>query len=108
MVSEHSDTYIKGTINATREKPVVFTTIPYDENWNVYIDGKQVDTYKCIDAFLAFDIGEGVHEVEFKYVHSSFYKGLAITAVGISAFVGLCVWETVTKKNKKSKETIEE
>ncbi len=103
-VSEHSDTYIKGTITATKEKPVVFTTIPYDENWQVYVDGHRVDTYKCIDAFLAFDINEGNHSVEFKYVPSQFYKGLAITFVGISAFVGLCVWDYVSKKKINNKE----
>lgn len=108
LVSEYSDTYIKGSINATKEKPVVFTTIPYDENWQVYVDGELVDTYKCINAFLAFDIDEGAHSVEFKYVHSSFNKGLVITVIGISAFVGLCVWDAVRKKNKKSEEITEE
>ncbi len=109
-VTEYSsDTYIRGTIKATPEKPVVFTTIPYDENCQVYIDGQKVDTYKCIDAFLAFNIEDGIHTVEFKYVHSAFYKGLAVTTVGVVAFVGLCIWDAVaTKKTKKSKENIEE
>lgn len=108
IVSDYSDTNIKGAIYATKEKPIVFTTIPYDKNWRVYIDGEEINTYKCIDAFLAFDIDEGIHAVEFKYVHAEFYKGLAITTVGLSAFVGLCAWDIIRKKTKKSKETIEE
>ena len=108
IVRKHSDTYIKGIINAVKEKPIVFTTIPYDANWRVYVDGKEVNTYKCINAFLAFDISEGLHNVEFKYVHSSFYKGLALTAVGVSAFIGLCAWDVIRKKNKKSEEITEE
>ena len=97
-VTEHSDTYIKGTINAVNEKPVVFTTIPYDENWRVYIDGERVDTYKAVNALLAFDISEGEHVVEMKYVPNQWYLGLGISFIGVLGFVGLCIWESTRKK----------
>ena len=97
-VIEHSDTYIKGTINATKEKPVVFTTIPYDKNWQVYVDDERVDTYKCVDALLAFDISEGEHVVEMKYVPMQWYVGLGASFIGVLGFIGLCIWDSRKKK----------
>jgi len=97
-VTKHSDTYIKGTINAVKEKPVVFTTIPYDENWRVYIDGERVDTYKCVDALIAFDISEGEHVVEMKYVPMQWYVGLGASFIGVLGFIGLCIWDSTRKK----------
>ncbi|MBQ8546530.1 MAG: YfhO family protein [Clostridia bacterium] len=96
-VTEYSDTYIKGTVIATKEKPVMFTTIPYDNNWQVYVDGERVDTYKCVDALLAFDIDEGEHTIEMKYVPMQWYIGLLASFIGVLGLIGLCIWDSKRK-----------
>ena len=34
---------------------MIFTSIPYDEGWKVYIDGEEVKTFKTAEAFLAVE-----------------------------------------------------
>ncbi len=91
-ITDYSDTRIEGTITAEKDK-FVFTTIPYDKYWNVYVDGERVETYATMDTFLSFDITEGQHEIKMVYVSVPFYGGLAITLAGIGLFVLLIILE---------------
>lgn len=97
-ISEFSDTHIKGELTSDGEK-VVFTTIPYDKMWQVYVDGERVDTFKCIDSMLAFDIGAGEHEIEMKYVPLQWYAGITVTLLGLVAFLSLCLIDIKRKKS---------
>ena len=95
-IKEHN---ITGSIATTAPAQMVFTTIPYDEGWSVYVDGQKVETYQTMDALMAFDIdGAGAHSVEMKYMPSCYILGAIISAFGILAFVAICVLEMILKK----------
>ena len=111
-VSEFSDTNIKGTLTTSGEK-VIFTSIPYDKMWQVYVDGERVDTYKCVDSMLAFDVSSKdthTYEIEMKYVPMQWYVGLIVTALGIVAFTACCLIERKIKlcrmKRAREKENL--
>ncbi len=84
-VEKHSDTKIEGTLSAEKNM-TVFTTIPYDSGWHVYVDGERIDTYKAVETMLAFDVGEGEHTVVMKYRPAVFFVGIAISTVGVALF----------------------
>lgn len=63
------ETFIKGKYTA-EENEILFTSIPYDRSWNVYVDGKKVssdDIIKVSDALLGIKTESGTHEIVFKY-----------------------------------------
>lgn len=63
------ETYINGSYTA-EENEVIFTSIPYDKGWNVYIDGKKISTdniIKISDALLGVKTEAGTHTIEFKF-----------------------------------------
>ncbi len=67
--SSFDETYIKGTFSAD-ENEVLFTSIPYDKGWNVFIDGEKVsdnDIIKISEALMGIKVTSGTHEIEFKY-----------------------------------------
>ena len=43
------------------------TTIPYDKNFEILVDGKNVEPEKVNTAFLGFKIKEGRHKIEINY-----------------------------------------
>ena len=90
QVESFSDSKIEGTITSDKNGSV-YTTIPYDSCWKVYVDGERVETYMLTDAMLGFDISKGTHSVELKYVFSPFYTGLAVGMAGLMIFIGLCI-----------------
>lgn len=90
---------LTGSINTTKASQMILTTIPYDEGWNVFVDGEKVETYMTMDALMAFDIdSSGEHTLELKYMPSCYIVGGIISIIGILAFVALCVLELVLKK----------
>lgn len=91
-VTEHSDTRIFGTMNAS-DDGIAFTTIPYDANWQVYVDGERVETYETVDALLSFDISKGEHEIELEYVHTPFLIGAILGVIGIDLLILLWILE---------------
>ncbi len=104
-VTEHGDTYIKGNMVVNKNQ-FVFTTIPYDDCWQVYVDGERVDTFKCVESMLAFDISEGEHTIEMKYVPMQWYIGLCVSLVGIFALLTLCFIDEFKKASKRKKDDL--
>ena len=94
---EFKETDVKGKINMNKDG-VVFTSIPYDEGWTVYVDGNKTDYYAVSDAFLSFDLSKGEHTVEFKFMPKGLIIGSLISAISVFVLIILLI---ITKKNKK-------
>ncbi|MBO7309905.1 MAG: YfhO family protein [Clostridia bacterium] len=93
------DDYITGSITTVENGSMIMTSIPYDEGWNIYVDGEQVETYKTLDALIAFDIADvGEHSIEFKYSPRIYKVGFIISLMGISTFIIFCVADLVLKR----------
>ena len=89
---------LEASLNSTGG--TVFTTIPYDEGWQVTVDGENVNCYAWEKTFLAFDVTEGSHEVKFTYIPPGFQEGCTISLVGILVTILLLI----RKKEKLEKQ----
>lgn len=87
-ITDFKENNIKGNINSINEQ-VIYTSIPYDEGWEVYIDGKKVNTFSLGDALLAFNISKGKHNIELKYniPNIKVYVLLSVVSLIILAFL---------------------
>lgn len=84
-ITSFDDTEIIGSLTAN-ENEVVFTSIPYDENWYIYVDGKRVfseDIFAVSDGLLAFRVGAGTHTVTLRYASAGLSTGSTITIISI-------------------------
>lgn len=92
---------IKGTINTANDNQLIMTTIPYDEGWNVYVDGEKVEVVEITDALLGFYVdGAGDHDIRLKYRSNAFTFGLIITVISLAAFILIIVFEKKLKRLK--------
>lgn len=96
----NNEDYIVGTVVATEEKPYLFTTIPYDPEWHIYVDGKPVSKlYRVVgDAFMAIELTPGEHTVTFQYIEKWSNEGAIISLISISIFCILVLWNVLRKK----------
>ncbi len=86
------DDHMTGSITTRQDSQLIATTIPYDEGWNVYVDGKKVEVCRTADALLGFRIdGAGEHTLEMRYMPHTVSFGLAVSIVAILIFVVLLV-----------------
>jgi len=103
-ISEHSDTKLKGNITISENNDLLFTSIPYDEGWKVYVDGKETDIIKTANSLLAIEITEGKHELEFKYLPDHFILGNIIAISGLLIFVAVIITDQIIKSKRRKAE----
>ncbi|MHC5228304.1 YfhO family protein [Enterococcus sp. LJL99] len=73
-------------VNLTNEQ-VLFTTIPYDKGWSIYVDGNKVDTPVFKDAFLTVPLSKGKHTIKFVFLPQGFKIGCSLFLICIIGFV---------------------
>ena len=68
------------TAKVTREKDnLVFFSVPYDEGWTAYVNGKETEIEKVNAGFMAVKVGAGESEIRFTYRTPGLVNGLLIT-----------------------------
>ena len=97
----YRDDFINGTIHTSTNNRTVLTTIPYDEGWRVFVDGKLVEITEAANALIAFEIeNAGTHTLTFVYISTPVAVGAVISFVSLSAFVSLFIIDIYLKKSK--------
>lgn len=87
QVTKSGSTKIEGTLSA-KEDGIFMTSIPYDEGWSIYANGKPLETLAVInDSFLAAKLPAGDYQIELKYQCPGLWQGILLTLVGLVAFV---------------------
>ena len=101
-VTSFKNTKITGTLNAAKSQ-MVFTTIPQDGGWDVYVDGSKVENFKALGTLMAFTVDAGEHEIVFKYHCPALAAGIMITLAAL-AITALCwiIWRRGGIKVKKA------
>ena len=97
QVTEHTDTKLTGTVTA-QENSILYSSIPYDESWSVYIDGEKAETFMIGGCQLGVMIKPGEHTLE--YIYRPKMLGLG---AGISAATLICAAAVSGIKIRKSK-----
>lgn len=96
-VIEYNNGYLKGKVNAESSGILQFQTM-YSDGWEVYLDGKKVDTLKSNKYFLGIEIESGEHEIYMKYSTPYIRAGLLISVAGIILFIILGIYRKKIKK----------
>ncbi len=82
------DTFIKGSVTALDDS-VFYTSIPYDESWQIYVDGERVSIEelqecKLGNGLIGFYLTEGKHDIELKYQARGLTVGIVISVATIA------------------------
>lgn len=101
-VESYSDTTIKGTVKA-KENCYLYSSIPYDDGWSVYVDGKKAETFEIGGTLLAIELTPGQHKIEYKYFSVGFLYGIIISAVTVFGLCGFYIYNKSSLKLNKSK-----
>ena len=81
--------HIVGTLTASEDEKVI-TSIPFDEGFNVFVDGEEVDTEVVNKTFLGFDITEGEHDMVITYHAKGLYLGMIVSVIGSLLCIVIC------------------
>jgi len=94
-ISRISNGRVEGTVDLP-ENSVLFTSIPYDEGWKAYADGKRTDTSVALGAFVAVELPPGSHEIKLVFTPPGLVLGSCISAVTL---IGLAGYGIIKKRS---------
>ncbi len=75
------------------------TSLPYDEGFQVFVDGKEVNIEKVNTAFLGFEIKRGMHEVKIEYRAPLKKEAMLISSAGF-IILGICTFKERKRTTK--------
>ena len=84
VMEEYTDTSIKGSIDVAEAGRLILS-IPNEEGWTLYVDGKETEILDFKDVFISVYLEEGQHDIELKYMTPGlkFGAGLSFICVGL-------------------------
>ena len=74
-------------------------SIPYEEGWQIYVDGKRTQAKPLFDLFMDPDTA---HSVELRYVPAGMKAGAAVSAVSVTLFLAAILYEERRRRAGKS------
>lgn len=101
-ITEHSDTRLYGTVEIPADRTMLFTTIPFDSGWQLYVDGVRTEIYEAAECTIAADLKPGSHTIELRYRPRSFTFGALIAVAGLIAFSGLIVLDVRADRARRT------
>ena len=84
-LTDFDTTRIRGTIDCTRSG-LLYTSIPSDGGWKVFVDGQEAEITLVGDVMVAVELTEGSHTIEFRYENRAFSLGWKISAICLLLF----------------------
>ncbi|BED92694.1 MAG: YfhO family protein [Candidatus Paraimprobicoccus trichonymphae] len=75
-----SSSHLKGNVNLEEDNKCLLFTIPFEEDWKVFVDNKKVDSFIVFNSLLAVKLQKGKHNVEIKYIPNGLYLGIIISS----------------------------
>ena len=72
-------------LNVSSKEGTIYSSIPYDDGWHVYINGKEISKFRIGNAFLGFDVLDGDNDI--KLIYKIPYLGLGLFISCSSVFL---------------------
>ena len=98
-LTKFESTHVAGNISCDRDG-ILYTSIPQDGNWKVFVDGIQVQETIVGDCMIGVMLQQGDHEIEYRYENEAFRYGWKISAAFALIFV-ICILISGKKKTGK-------
>ncbi len=97
-ITKYTDTSLNGTIQV-KESGLLYTSIPYDKGWSVYVDGRKVRTHAFKDALVSIYLESGEHELRFEFTPVGLKGGMMITILSILIFIAIFAADMIIRRH---------
>ncbi len=100
VVDSYSDTEINAHITV-QEDGILFTSIPYEDGWTVYVDGQAVETEAYAEAFLSISLTAGDHTVYMHYSPAGLTEGAIISLASLLILLLIIAVRVIRNRDQK-------
>ncbi len=90
LLEKEDERNLKGYYTADAGERLFFT-IPYDEGWELKVDGTEVKTEQAAGLFISAEVPAGTHDYTLHYTVPGLQTGVILSLIALAATVILCV-----------------
>ena len=111
QIEEYTEHSFEGTYTASRANDLVLTTLAYDNGWEVWVDGEQVEIEKALGALIAFHVGGEAgetHDIRIIYNPKTINVGLIVSIASICVFILLIILDRRFGLGCKQRENVDD
>ncbi|MCL2810953.1 MAG: YfhO family protein, partial [Clostridia bacterium] len=94
---------LAGEVTIPEELPYLLFTIPYEDAWRAYVDGRRVQPVRAMGALLAIPMEPGTHTFALRYVPTGFEAGCALTLATLCVLAGYALLRNGKWKKESGK-----
>lgn len=76
-ITEFEDTSLSGEVTAVSDG-YLYLSVPYEEGWNIYVDGEKADLQPMFGAMCSVPLTAGTHSIEMNYSPKGFVLGVIV------------------------------
>lgn len=107
-VNHFSDTSIRGQITTTETHPAIFISVPYDEDWEIKLDGRVIEQKPILEGMMAVQSeSPGQHSFEMNYKPKTLFPSFLISISSLLFVYMLDKWDRFKKFfNRQTKKSI--
>ena len=98
-ITDYSDTRIEGEVNAGFDG-TLYSSIPFDEGWQVTVDGETAETFKIGDSLLGVHLKQGKHKITYRYSPKGLNYGAVISGAAWLCAVVFGIYRVLVRKSK--------
>lgn len=98
------DGYVRGKVEVTEKKPVLFTSFPCEEGWKAFVDGKEQEIIPLLEGgFIGLRLEPGEHEIELRFTAPYSIQGKWMSLCGMILWLILIGWDLYDKKKLRER-----
>ena len=92
-ITKHDGNYVEGTVNATSDEQVLFTTIPYENGWTIKVNGKRVEPDTALGSLMTIPLERGENTVTMKFSPNYFKLAVIVSVFGVLILALIFIFE---------------
>lgn len=92
-LTKFEDTCVEGFCNSDSDDNVLFTTIPYENGWNITVNGKTVKPEKSLDSLITIPLEKGKNRITMNFSPNYFKGGIIVSIFGVVMLIIVFVFE---------------
>lgn len=104
-VTEYNSANVKAECYVEEEDSVLFITVPYNENWEITVDGAPAAVTEVLDALIAVDVSKGAHVIKMHYQPGGLLPAGIISLAALIIFLVVAFADNKKRKNDTEPET---
>lgn len=98
-ITNYRENMMEGEITLPEGRENILFTLPYDESWEITIDGEKQEPIEAMDSLLAVKTSPGKHQIRIEYKTPLFWQGASISVLSLLALIASQAY--MNRKKKK-------